>query len=55
LMRRNDEHFVAVRCWHIATGDILTASRRFRGIADVDEMAAVSTGERMTQCRRGQD
>jgi len=26
--------------WPIATGDILTASRRFRGIADMDRFSS---------------
>jgi hypothetical protein len=28
-----------VTCWPIATGDILTASRRFRGTADMERFS----------------
>jgi hypothetical protein len=38
-----------VRSWPIATGDILTASRRFRGIAD---MAGVATGQPQSRMTR---
>jgi len=33
---------VNVGCWPIATGDILTARRRFRGIADMDRFSSRS-------------
>ena len=38
--------------WHFATGDILTAGRRFRGIAEVTGPAACSPGSRLTHGNR---
>jgi hypothetical protein len=38
--------------WHIATGDILTAGRRFRGVADVARPAAYPARSRLIRGNR---
>jgi len=39
-----------VSYWPIATGDILTARRRFRGIADMGRFSSRNDLQRMTHC-----